>query len=153
MDKESLLHIYPFNILAKIPRMSSNKQPAVLKYICHTKFRIIFRLSLPDLSINCSDFFNCIPHLLYAKLTELGAEYLATRVLKANKISEVGQYDFNTEDLTVTPKHVNLPCKEEYLIGITGLESISNPFKMVNISANIHIRYIVSVSSMQAKKK
>ena len=65
---------------------------------------------------------------------------------------EVTQYDFNTQDLTVTPKHVRLPCNKEDLTGISGLEKISNPFKMGNISAKITIREIGLVASRQAKK-
>ena len=103
--------------------------------------------------MNCSDFYNRVPHFIYAKLTELEAEDLATRVLMEDAISEVTQYEFNIKDLTVTPKHVRLTCNEEYLSGKAGLENISNPFKMVNISAKVNIREIVSVASRQANKK
>ena len=47
--------------------------------------------------MNCSDFYYRVPHFIYAKLTELEAEDLATRVLMEDAISEVYQYDFNTE--------------------------------------------------------
>ena len=113
MDKESPLHISPFNIVEKMPRLSSKKLPSFLQYGRHTKFGTIFGLSLPDLSSNCSGFCNCVPHHLYANSTDLGAEELATRVLTEDVISEVCQYYFNTKELTVNPKYVKLPCNEE----------------------------------------
>ena len=72
---------------------------------------------------------------------------------KSDTIYEVIQYNFNPEELTVTPKNVRLPCNEEDLIGIAGLENISKPFKTANISAKVKTREIVSVASSQAKKK
>ena len=71
----------------------------------------------------------------------------------ADEISEVTQYYFNTEELTVIPKHVKLLRNKEDLTGISGLEKISNHFKTVNIYAHINIREIGLVSSKQAKKK
>ena len=78
---------------------------------------------------------------------------MATIVLTIDTISEVAQYDFKPEYLTVTPKHVRLPWSEEDLTGISGLENISNPVKTVNISAKVNIQEIVLVASRQAKKK
>ena len=76
MEKESSLHTYPFNIVAKIPRSASDKQPSFLQCRRHTKLASIFGLSLPDLSTNCSNLFNLVPHYLNTKLIELGEEDL-----------------------------------------------------------------------------
>ena len=95
-----------------MPRTSSDKQPALLQYSNHTKFETVFGLSLPDLLINWSDLHNSIYHFLYDKLIELGAEDLATLFLTLYAILEVTQYEFNTEYLTDTPKHVRPPCTE-----------------------------------------
>ena len=94
-----------------------------------------------------------MPHFLYAKLTELGAEDLASTVLTEDAISEVSQYDFNTKYLSITPKKVNPPINKEYYTYIEGLENIYNPFKTVKIYANTNIRYIGSVASRQENKK
>ena len=61
--------------------------------------------------------------------------------------SELFQYDFNTEYLTVNPKHVKLPFNEEYLTGISGLKTIPNPFKMMNIADNKNIIEVGLVAS------
>ena len=61
--------------------------------------------------------------------------------------SELFQYDFNTEYLTVNPKHVKLPCNEEDLTGISGLKTIPNPFKMMNIADNKNIIEVGLVAS------
>ena len=73
MDKYLPLHIYSFNIVAKIPRKSSDNQPAFLQCIRHTKVITIFGLILLDICINFLDFCNRVPHYIYAKITELGA--------------------------------------------------------------------------------
>ena len=153
MDKESYIHIYTFNIVVKMPRAPTDNIPTFLQCGQHTKFGTIFGLSLPDLSVNCSDFCNRVPYFLYFKLTGLGEEYLASRFLTVDAISKVTQYDLYTENLTVTPKNVILTSNEEYLTCIVGLEKISNPFKKVYISEKINIREIGSVASRQANKK
>ena len=43
------------------------------------------------------------------KLIETGAENIISRVLTSDTISEVSQYDFDMEELSVTIKHVKLP--------------------------------------------
>ena len=106
MDKYYSLHIFFFNIVAKIPLSASNKQPDFLQCRRHTKFRSIFRLILPDLSTNCSNFCNIVPQYLYANLILPREVNLATRVLMTGEISEVSPYDFNTKYISVTPKHV-----------------------------------------------
>ena len=136
----------------KIPRTSTDKLPAFLQYGRHTKLGTIFWLIPPDLSVNCSYLFNQVPHVLYAKLTKLGAEDMATRVMTVHAISEATQYNFNTEYLIVPPKHVRLPSNKENLAGIAGLENMSNPFKTVNIYAKVNIREIGSVASRQANR-
>ena len=47
-------------------------------------------------------------HYLYEKLTDLGGEDLVPIFLTAESIYEVTQYDFDMENLTVTPKHIKL---------------------------------------------
>ena len=86
--------------------------PAFLQCGRHTKFGTIFGLSIPDLQVNCLDLCDRVHHFLYAKLTELGAEDLASRVLTEDAISEVTQCDFNIEEITVTPKHARLPSNK-----------------------------------------
>ena len=58
------------------------------------------------------------------------AEDLVSQFLTQDYISEVSQYDFNMEYITVLPKHIKLPkngygCRE-----ILGLYIIANPFKI-----------------------
>ena len=124
MDKDPYLHISPFNIVAKCTRTSTENVPVFLQCGRHKKIGTTLGLSLPDLSVNCSDFCNQVTHFLYAKLTELGAEDLSSRVLTADAISEATQYNFNIENLTVTTKHVRLPSNDEDLTGIYGLENV-----------------------------
>lgn len=62
MDKYLPLHISPFNVVAKMPRSSSVKQPTFLQCGRHTKFGSIIELRLPDLSTNFSYFCNIFPH-------------------------------------------------------------------------------------------
>ena len=76
MDKYSALRIYPFNIVAKIPRKYYDNQTAFLEYRRHTKFGTIFGLILLEISTNCSEFCNHVPHFLYNKLVELGTQDL-----------------------------------------------------------------------------
>ena len=65
----------------------------------------------------------------------------------ADEISEVTQYYFNTEELTVIPKHVKLLRNKEDLTGISGLKTIPNPFKKMNIAGNKNIIEIGLVAS------
>ena len=103
IDKYLSLHTPPFNILEKMTRKPSNNQPDFLQFRRHTKFGTIFGLSLQDLYTNLSDICNRVPHFIYEKLTELGAEYLASRVLTVDAISEVNHYELNKKELTVNP--------------------------------------------------
>ena len=73
----------------------------------------IFFLTLPDLNPQSSNFYYLIFHYPYAKLTELGEEYLVAIFLIAESIYEVTQYEFDMENLTVTPKHIKLPKMTE----------------------------------------
>ena len=52
------------------------------------------------------------------------------RVLTADAISEVSQYDFDMDKMTVFPKHSKLPSNENESKVILGIESILNPFKV-----------------------
>ena len=65
-----------------------------------------------------------VPHYLNTILTYLGAQDLVPQLLTADVISEVSQYDFIKEELTVHPKHVTLPRNENKSKGISGLEFI-----------------------------
>ena len=56
-------------------------------------------------------------------------------------------------NLAVTPKHVKLPKNDKYYCGIEGLENISNPFKIVNITELIKITEIGAIAYRQAKFK
>ena len=44
------------------------------------------------------------------------------RVLTADAISEVSQYDFDMEKMTVFPKHFKLPSNEKKSKGIIGID-------------------------------
>ena len=109
MYQTSPLHISPYNLFVKMPR--SQNDPILEFFQCgkHPKFKTIFGLSLPNLSSNCTNFCNLVHHYINVKLVEMGGEDLLTRVLTYDAISEVSQYDFDMENLTVHPKHVTLP--------------------------------------------
>ena len=62
-------------------------------------------------------------------------------------ISKVSQYKFNTKELSVTPKHVKLMKNEEDCNGISCLETISNPVKIVNNTEETTTRDIGSIAS------
>ena len=70
-----------------------------------------------------------VPHYRNEILTDLGGEDLLSRVLMADTIYKVSQYSFDTEKLTVYPKHVTLTNNEKESKGIMGLELIENPSK------------------------
>ena len=93
-----------------------------------------------------------VPHYLNTILTDLRSEDLVSIVLTADEISEISQYDFDTEKMTVHPKHATLPNNENKIKDIAGLESIKNPFK-VNIYPIIDIREIGYAASGQAIPK
>ena len=116
LDPTYTLHISPFNIVPNMHRLGQDKIPAFLQ--CGRNFKLgkIFGLTLPDLNPHISNFFNLNTHYLYSKLIELGAEYLSPRVLTADSISEVSQYDFEINKLTVTPKHFKLTKKRIRLL-------------------------------------
>ena len=99
-------------LVDKIPIPASNHQPAFLQCVRHSKFGSIFGISIPELSTNWYNFFNMVTHYIHAKLIELRAEDLSYRFLTSDSISEVNQYDFNIEDLTVSPKHAEIPSNE-----------------------------------------
>ena len=52
-----------------------------------------------------------------------------SRVLSADVISEVSQYDFKIGKITVVPKHSKLPNSDNEINGVIGIDSILNPFK------------------------
>ena len=68
-------------------------------------------------------------------------------------ISEVSQYDFETEHLSDTPKHAIPPNNENEWKDIAELDSIVNPLNIFNISEVNYNRKIGSVDSGQAIKK
>ena len=151
LDPTSTLHISPFNIVANMPRSGQDKLPAFLQCGRHSKLGEIFGLTLPDINPHSSNFCNLTSHYLYAKLREPGSENLAPRVLTADSISEVSQYDFDMNNSTVTPKHVKLPKNNKDSCGIEGLENIYNPFNIVNIMDLPKITEIGSIASGQAR--
>ena len=84
----------------------------------------IYAISLTKLSLNFTTSFSMVPHELNIILTDLEEEYLVSRVLTEDAISNVSHYDFNMEKLTVHLKHATLPNNENQSKGIVGLESI-----------------------------
>ena len=82
---------------------------------------IVIGLNLPDISLNCTNFCSLPPHHINAKLTELGAEKLITRILTLDTIPEISQYDFDMENMTVHPMHVKPPNNEKESKDIAGL--------------------------------
>ena len=56
-------------------------------------------------------------------------------------------------NLAVTPKHFKVPKNDKDSCGIEGLESISNPFKIVNIMDIPKVPEIRSIASRQARAK
>ena len=95
------------------------------------------------------------PHtsLTIHQIIELGSEDLSTRVLTIDSISGVSQYNFNTKDISVSPKHVKLPNNKKYYKGIARLETITVTFKMANTTINTNIIEIRYKASRQAIKK
>ena len=83
----------------------------------------------------------------------MGDGGISYQVLTSDTISQVSQYEFNMEKLTVSPKHVKLPRSEEYCRGIAGIDTIANPFKAVNISEYTKTREIGSLASRKGKAK
>ena len=67
----------------------------------------------------------------------MGARYLITRVFTSEAIYEVTQYNFDVSSHTATPRYVNLPSQEDDLRGISGLESMDNTLKVVNIQERL----------------
>ena len=63
----------------------------------------------------------------------MGAEDLIPRIIMTEAISEVTQYDSGMQYLIGNPCHVKLPSQEDDLGGIAVLETIENPFKVLNI--------------------
>ena len=56
----------------------------------------------------------------------MGAQYLLSRFLTPNKITEVSQYNFNMKSLTVSPKNIRLTSQKQDLKVISGLKAIEN---------------------------
>ena len=92
-----------------MPRSGQDKLPSFLQCGIHSKLVKIFGLTLTDLNPHSSNFYNPNSHTLYTKLIDLGSEDLAPIVLTADSISEVSQYEFDMNNLRVTPKHVKRP--------------------------------------------
>ena len=84
----------------------------------------MFGLTLPYMNSKSSNFCNLAYRYLYAKLKKIGDEDLAPRVLTADSISEVTQYDFDMDNLTITHKHAKPPKNDKYSLGIEGLVKI-----------------------------
>ena len=82
-------------------------------------------------------------------MTDLGARNPASRILTADSLSEVSQYKFYMEKMTVYHKHVTLKNNKNEGKGISGMKSIDNPFK-VNLLPMKDIREITSLASGQA---
>ena len=72
----------------------------------------------------------------------MGGENTISRFLTSDTISEVSQNDFDTEKLSVTPKHGNLPRNEDKNKGTPRLALIVNPFKVINISTDTYTQEI-----------
>ena len=67
-------------------------------------------------------------------------EYLISRVLILEAISEVSQYEFNMKKMTVYSKHIMIPDNEGEGRGIAGLETTENPYIVVIISTFTEIQ-------------
>ena len=152
MYPDAPLFISPYNIISKMPRSHIYPLPAFLQCGKHSKHGSIFDLSLPELSLDCENFYTKAPHDLNAILTNLGGEYLVSRVFSADAISEVSQYNFNMKKMTVVPKYVKLHKSNNKIKVILGLHSILNTFKVI-LSTIQDIREIGSVASGQAIPK
>ena len=63
-------------------------------------------------------------------MTDLGAEKLTPRILTADALSEVMQYELNMNNTTVYSKHTTLPTKKNEGKVISGLDPIDNSFKV-----------------------
>ena len=74
------------------------------------------------------------------------------RILIADALSEVSQYESDQENLMVFPKHVTLLNNNNEGKGTAGLESIQNPFK-VTVYLIQDIREIAPMTSGQARVK
>ena len=83
----------------------------------------------------------------------MGDGGISYQVLTSDTISQVSQYEFNMEKLTVSPKHVKLPRSEEYCRGIAGIDTISNNFKVVNKAEYKNTSEIGSLASRHEKNK
>ena len=84
-------------------------------------------LTLLYLNPKSSNFCNLNYHYLYIKLIDIRAEDLSPRVLTAESILEVYQYNFDMENLTFTPKNVKLPKNDKYFCGIEDLKKTPTP--------------------------
>ena len=87
-----------------------------------------------------------VSHYLKFIVTNLVAEDFFSILLMEYAISEVSQYDFDVENMTVHPKHVPLPNIKNKSKGISGLEFIENPSR-VNIYPILDNREIGSIAS------
>ena len=112
-------------------------------------FCVIFGLSLPELTPYPTAYIKLVPQYLNSKMVEIGAEYLISRILTAEVISEVTQYNFDIPYLMVIPHPVKPPYQEDNLEGISGLKSIYNSFKVVNIIEGPEVKKIGSIAYLQ----
>ena len=131
--QESPMNITPYNLVSLIPRSDSDPKTAFIQCVRHSKFGSIFGLILPDITPYITTYCNLVPHYINAKLKDVGAQDLLPRVLAPDTITEVPQYEFNMESINVYPKNVKISSQEKDPKGITGLKSIKNTFKVINI--------------------
>ena len=75
-----------------------------------------------------------------------------SRVLSADEISKVSQYDFDMKKMTVVPKYVKISNSDSENKEVIVLDSILDPLK-VNLSPIQDIREIGLVTSGQARSK
>ena len=136
-----------------MPISGSDTPSGFLQFGRLSKFVSICDISLQDLFSNCISFCNRVPHFLHAYLTKMEGSNLTSRVLTTDAISEVNQYGFDIEEISVTPKYFKLPNFEYEHKVIYGLEEMSNHFKLVNISTDTYIQEILSMVPRQERIK
>ena len=113
IHQDPQLHLLPYNLVLKIPRLSTKPNTDFTQCGRHSKFGTLFGLSLPDLIPYHTTYCKLVPHYIHTKLLYMGEQDLIPRVLTSNAIMEVSQYEFDVSLLTVSPKHVRLTSPEE----------------------------------------
>ena len=71
-DITSPLYITPYTLVDQMPRSGSNYLPAFMQCGKNQTWETIFRICLPDFSLECLNYHNHVPYYLNAKLIEMG---------------------------------------------------------------------------------